>query len=157
MHQYNTKKKKGKKKANSLYLVLGRQIDKTRQDKTGSLIRNNKNHYNYNRHRDEEEEEQKTKKREKYLILYIKICIHTSYHIIYSFLFIPHPSSLIPLSLSLSSPPLSSFSFPFIFSRRIHTLRPILRTKRHLNRFGPNSSRNQSLSHFRQTRRSSDL
>lgn len=121
MHQYNTKKKKGKKKANSLYLVLGRQIDKTRQDKTGSLIRNNKNHYNYNRHRDEEEEEQKTKKREKYLILYIKICIHTSYHIIYSFLFIPHPSSLIPLSLSLFPPSFLLFLPVYLLKKDTHT------------------------------------
>lgn len=73
---------------------------------------------------------------------------------------IPHPSSL---SFCLSFHLLFSFllSFPFIFStsfsRRIHTLRPILRTKRHLNRFRPNSSRNQSLSHFRQTGRSGDL
>lgn len=67
----------------------------------------------YNRHHEEEEEEQKTKKREKYLILYIKICIHTSYHIIYSFLFNPHSSSPPPTSFLLFPPFLS---FPSIFS-----------------------------------------
>lgn len=60
--------------------------------------------------------EKKKKKREKYLILYIKICIHTSFHIIYSFLFIPHPSPLFlcffsPPPLLLSSSPLSPFPF----------------------------------------------
>lgn len=57
--------------------------------------------------------EKKKKKREQYLILYIKICIHTSYHIIYSFLFIPHSSSLIPHPSLFPPPPLlSSSPFP---------------------------------------------
>lgn len=55
-------------------------------------------------------DEGKKKKRKQYLILYIKICIHTfvPYHIFVSL----HPSSLIPLSLSLS---LSLFTSSLLF------------------------------------------